>query len=96
MHWLALSLLLAATPDAGTSMLHLHGVVRNGGKPVVDARVSLYLEGKSFGETKTDAKGEFTADAPKGAHVTAMKGDLMGDAVIESKEVVVTMREMPM
>ena len=47
-------------------------------------------------ETKTDAKGEFTADAPKGAHVTAMKGDLMGDAVIESKEVVVTMREMPM
>jgi hypothetical protein len=90
MQTLCLLLLLSAAPR-----IHVHGVVREGSKPVKDAHVSIYLEGQSFGETKTDAKGEFTAEAPKGAHVTAMKGDLMGTSTIEGKEVVVVMKEMP-
>ena len=41
------------------------GVVRDwNGKPVVDARVSVSLKEKTFGETRTDARGEFTVQAP--------------------------------
>jgi len=90
-------LVFAVVALADEPMLHVYGVVHDySGRPIANARVSVSLKGRSFAESVTDSRGEFTADAPKGARVTATKGDQMGHAVIKSKEVVVKMQQIPL
>lgn len=60
--------------------------------------VGLWLDGLRIERRdRVEKNGEFKVDAPRGASVTASKGDLHGRATIENGEVVVVvMKQMPL
>ena len=51
---------------------------------------------KNFGETRTDARGEFTVQAPRGSFVTVSKDDLSKRVEVTTDELVIVVDQMPL
>jgi len=92
---LALGLLIIAGGIHPPKRIRVHGLVLNSDARVAKATVTATFENLSFGAT-TNARGEFTLDMPRGTNVTVIKGDLYGRGVVESRELIVKLSQLPL
>lgn len=86
-----------ANPPAVRAIVIVHGTVLDyAGRPVEKARVSFNGLQKPI---ETDAKGQFTTQAPQRAFVSASKHDMLGHVVLgdaAQQTVTIRMAQMPM
>lgn len=84
------------TSSSASARHVIRGVVRDYNKHVVaGAHVSASFDGQ-YVETRTDARGAFSVEAPRGAFVSATAGDMLGHVTVDGDTIEIVMTQLPM